>query len=74
MSQLMLGVNNALVENSAITLGRLALIRPDLVAPYMKPWSMALSMLVNLCVGFECPHSYILLHKSIFTILAFQVI
>nr|AAC64225.1 putative transportin [Arabidopsis thaliana] len=36
------GVNKALVENSAITLGRLAWIRPDLVAPhmdhFMKPW------------------------------------
>jgi transportin-1 len=42
------GVNKALVENSAITLGRLAWIRPDLVAPhmdhFMKPWCMALSM------------------------------
>ncbi|XP_018440559.1 transportin-1 isoform X2 [Raphanus sativus] len=35
-------VNKSLVENSAITLGRLAWIRPDLVAPhmehFMKPW------------------------------------
>uniref|UniRef100_A0A1J3DNQ7 Transportin-1 n=1 Tax=Noccaea caerulescens TaxID=107243 RepID=A0A1J3DNQ7_NOCCA len=41
-------VNKALVENSAITLGRLAWIRPDLVAPhmehFMKPWCLALSM------------------------------
>ncbi|CAN8270848.1 unnamed protein product [Cochlearia groenlandica] len=42
------GVNKALVENSAITLGRLGWIRPDLVAPhmehFMKPWCIALSM------------------------------
>ncbi|CAN8271312.1 unnamed protein product [Cochlearia groenlandica] len=42
------GVNKSLVENSAITLGRLAWIRPDLVAPhmehFMKSWCMALSM------------------------------
>ncbi|RID72268.1 hypothetical protein BRARA_C04169 [Brassica rapa] len=41
-------VNKSLVENSAITLGRLAWIRPDLVAPhmehFMKPWCLALSM------------------------------
>ncbi|KAJ0241878.1 Transportin-1 [Hirschfeldia incana] len=41
-------VNKSLVENSAITLGRLAWIRPDLVAPhmehFMKPWCSALSM------------------------------
>ncbi|CAH2051514.1 unnamed protein product [Thlaspi arvense] len=41
------GVNKSLVENSAITLGRLAWIRPDLVAPhmehFMKPWCLALS-------------------------------
>ena len=47
-------VNKSLVENSAITLGRLAWIRPDLVAPhmehFMKPWCLALSMLVNLLV------------------------
>ncbi|KAL0788844.1 hypothetical protein Bca101_005090 [Brassica carinata] len=40
------GVNKSLVENSAITLGRLAWIRPDLVAPhmehFMKPWCLAL--------------------------------
>ncbi|KAF2552995.1 hypothetical protein F2Q68_00033829 [Brassica cretica] len=40
-------VNKSLVENSAITLGRLAWIRPDLVAPhmehFMKPWCLALS-------------------------------
>ncbi|KAL0702601.1 hypothetical protein Bca4012_058723 [Brassica carinata] len=39
-------VNKSLVENSAITLGRLAWIRPDLVAPhmehFMKPWCLAL--------------------------------
>ncbi|VVA99326.1 unnamed protein product [Arabis nemorensis] len=41
-------VNKSLVENSAITLGRLAWIRPDLVAAhmehFMKPWCTALSM------------------------------
>ncbi|CAH8342793.1 unnamed protein product [Eruca vesicaria subsp. sativa] len=42
-------VNKSLVENSAMTLGRLAWIRPDLVAPhmehFMKPWCLALSMI-----------------------------
>ncbi|XP_010548121.1 PREDICTED: transportin-1 [Tarenaya hassleriana] len=42
-------INKSLIENSAITLGRLAWVRPDLVAPhmehFMQPWCIALSMI-----------------------------
>ncbi|XP_023642256.1 transportin-1 [Capsella rubella] len=45
------GFNMALVDSSAITIGRLAWIRPDLVAPLMEhfiePWCMNLSMLID---------------------------
>ncbi|XP_010468670.1 PREDICTED: transportin-1-like [Camelina sativa] len=45
------GVNKALGEISAITLGRLAWIRPDLVAPrmehFVKPWCKKLSKLYD---------------------------
>ncbi|XP_010256339.1 PREDICTED: transportin-1-like [Nelumbo nucifera] len=43
------GLNKSLVENSAITLGRLAWVCPDLVSPhmdhFMQPWCTALSMI-----------------------------
>ncbi|XP_010526881.1 PREDICTED: transportin-1-like [Tarenaya hassleriana] len=42
-------IHKSLIENSAITLGRLAWVRPDLVAPhmehFMQPWCIALSMI-----------------------------
>jgi transportin-1 len=42
------GLNKSLIENSAITLGRLAWVCPDLVSPhmehFMQPWCTALSM------------------------------
>ncbi|KAL4199668.1 hypothetical protein AMTRI_Chr03g52360 [Amborella trichopoda] len=43
------GLNKSLLENSAITLGRLAWVCPDLVAPhmehFMQPWCAALCMI-----------------------------
>ncbi|KAK6137554.1 hypothetical protein DH2020_028696 [Rehmannia glutinosa] len=43
------GLNKSLIENSAITLGRLALVCPELVSPhmehFMQPWCVALSMI-----------------------------
>ncbi|WJX15304.1 Transportin-1, variant 3 [Trifolium repens] len=43
------GLNKSLIENSAITLGRLAWVCPDLVSPhmehFMQPWCTALSMI-----------------------------
>ncbi|TYH88767.1 hypothetical protein ES332_D01G210900v1 [Gossypium tomentosum] len=43
------GLNKSLVENSAITLGRLAWVCPDLVSPhmehFMQSWCIALSMI-----------------------------
>lgn len=43
------GLNKSLIENSAITLGRLAWVCPDLVSPhmehFMQPWCNALSMI-----------------------------
>lgn len=43
------GLNRSLVENSAITLGRLAWVCPELVSPhmehFMQPWCAALSMI-----------------------------
>ncbi|KAK4486439.1 hypothetical protein RD792_009117 [Penstemon davidsonii] len=43
------GLNNSLIENSAITLGRLAWVCPELVSPhmehFMQPWCIALSMI-----------------------------
>ncbi|XWS24538.1 hypothetical protein CRYUN_Cryun28dG0111400 [Craigia yunnanensis] len=43
------GVNRSLVENSAITLGRLAWVCPEIVSPhmehFMKEWCTALSMI-----------------------------
>ncbi|KAL6211175.1 hypothetical protein ACLB2K_016402 [Fragaria x ananassa] len=42
-------LNMSLIENSAITLGRLAWVCPELVAPhmehFMQPWCIALSMI-----------------------------
>ncbi|KAM7258081.1 hypothetical protein ACFE04_013822 [Oxalis oulophora] len=42
-------LNKSLVENSAITLGRLAWVCPELVSPhmehFMQPWCIALSMI-----------------------------
>ncbi|KEH44389.1 transportin-1 protein [Medicago truncatula] len=42
------GLNKSLIENSAITLGRLAWVCPDLVSPhmehFMQPWCNALSI------------------------------
>lgn len=42
------GINRSLVENSAITLGRLAWVCPDIVSPhtehFMREWCSALSM------------------------------
>lgn len=42
------GINKSLVENSAITLGRLAWVCPEVVSPhmehFMRPWCSALSM------------------------------
>lgn len=43
------GINKSLVENSAITLGRLAWVCPEVVSPhmehFMRPWCSALSMI-----------------------------
>ncbi|MCE0481866.1 Transportin-1 [Datura stramonium] len=43
------GLNKSLIENSAITLGRLAWVCPELVSPHMEhflqPWCLALSMI-----------------------------
>ncbi|KAF2324731.1 hypothetical protein GH714_016541 [Hevea brasiliensis] len=43
------GLNRSLVENSAITLGRLAWVCPEIVSPhmehFMQPWCAALSMI-----------------------------
>lgn len=43
------GINKSLVENSAITLGRIAWVCPELVAPhmehFMQAWCVALSMI-----------------------------
>ncbi|KAJ8530306.1 hypothetical protein K7X08_037141 [Anisodus acutangulus] len=43
------GLNKSLIENSAITLGRLAWVCPELVSPHMEhflqPWCFALSMI-----------------------------
>ncbi|KAK6130104.1 hypothetical protein DH2020_036154 [Rehmannia glutinosa] len=43
------GLNKSLIENSAITLGRLAWVCPELVSPhmehFMQPWCIALSMI-----------------------------
>ncbi|XP_020966627.1 transportin-1 isoform X3 [Arachis ipaensis] len=43
------GLNKSLIENSAITLGRLAWVCPELVSPhmehFMQPWCTALSMI-----------------------------
>ncbi|KAK6915084.1 Importin-beta, N-terminal domain [Dillenia turbinata] len=43
------GLNKSLIENSAITLGRLAWVCPDLLSPhmehFMQPWCAALSMI-----------------------------
>ncbi|KAG8501956.1 hypothetical protein CXB51_000207 [Gossypium anomalum] len=43
------GVNKSVVENTAITLGRLAWVCPDLVSPhmehFMQPWCISLSMI-----------------------------
>ncbi|PON45056.1 Armadillo-like helical [Parasponia andersonii] len=43
------GLNKSLIENSAITLGRLAWVCPELVSPhmehFMQPWCLALSMI-----------------------------
>ncbi|KAF2297988.1 hypothetical protein GH714_006855 [Hevea brasiliensis] len=43
------GINRSLVENSAITLGRLAWVCPEIVSPhmehFMQPWCAALSMI-----------------------------
>ncbi|XP_065881178.1 transportin-1-like [Euphorbia lathyris] len=43
------GINRSLVENSAITLGRLAWVCPDIVSPhvehFMQSWCIALSMI-----------------------------
>lgn len=42
------GLNKSLIENSAITLGRLAWVCPELVSPhmehFMQAWCFALSM------------------------------
>lgn len=42
-------LNKSLIENSAITLGRLAWVCPDIVSPhmehFMQPWCIALSMI-----------------------------
>jgi hypothetical protein len=42
------GLNKSLLENSAITLGRLGWVCPELVAPhmdhFMQPWCYALRM------------------------------
>ncbi|KAI4366286.1 hypothetical protein MLD38_022180 [Melastoma candidum] len=42
-------LNRSLIENSAITLGRLAWVCPDIVSPhmehFMQPWCIALSMI-----------------------------
>ncbi|KAL3647214.1 Transportin-1 [Castilleja foliolosa] len=43
------GMNKSLIENSAITLGRLGCVCPQLVSPlmehFMQPWCVALSMI-----------------------------
>ncbi|GFP97743.1 transportin-1 [Phtheirospermum japonicum] len=43
------GMNKSLIENSAITLGRLGYVCPELVSPhmehFMQPWCVALSMI-----------------------------
>lgn len=51
------GLNKSLIENSAITLGRLAWVCPELVSPhmehFMQHWCIALSMYVSLLYHYD---------------------
>jgi len=68
-----------LAMNSAITVGILARIRPDLSARsienFMKPWCMRLATLVNLFVGFGffTYSSNLCSIKQFLIVLSFQV-